>query len=266
MTQIGFIGLGALGSAMAQRVLAAGYDTVGFNRSTAKATALATTGLRVASSAAEACDADIVFSVLSDEIAVRQVLLESDPFSGQRRAIHVSVSTIGVPLVRALAAGHAAAGQSFLSSPVFGRPETVLAGSALLAVGGDALAIDACRSVLACFGRVEVVGPDPGSANAVKMAGNFLMASAVQSLREAITIAEAAGADRQQFVDMVTSTLFPVSFYERFGGLIARRGSNAPAINPFANSARLVAQTSRELGAATPLADTLAEALSRSLA
>lgn len=266
MARIGFIGLGALGSAMARRALEAGHDAIGFNRSPAKATALADTGLRVASSAAEACDADIVFSVLLDEKAVRQVLLERDPFSDRRGAIHVSVSTIGVPLVRALAAGHAAAGQPFISSPVFGRPEEVQAGSALLAVGGDARAIDSCRPVLSCFGRVEVVGPDPGSANAVKMAGNFLMASAVQSLREALRLAEAAGADRQQFADIVTTALFPVSFYERFGGLIARQGSGAPAINPFANSARLMAQTSREFGIATPLADTLGDALARPLA
>ncbi len=266
MARIGFIGLGALGSAMAQRVLAAGHDAVGYNRSKTKATALATEGLRVAHSAAGACDADIVFSVLLDDAAVRQVLLEDDPFQGRRKAVHVSVSTIGVPLVRQLAARHAAADQSFVSAPLFGRPEAARTGSALLAVGGNPAAIAACRPVLDCFGRVEVVGADPGTANTVKMAGNFLMASAVQSLREALHLTEAAGADPQQFIDIVTSALFPVSFYERFGNLIARQGADAPAINPFANSARLVAQTSRELGATTPLADTLGDALARSIA
>jgi 3-hydroxyisobutyrate dehydrogenase-like beta-hydroxyacid dehydrogenase len=97
------------------------------------------------------------------------------------------------------------------------------------------------------------------------MAGNFLMASAVQSLREALELADAAGGERQQFVDIVTTALFPTSFYQRFGEVLAAQGSDAPAINPFANSARLIARTSRELSVPTPLADALAAALDRPL-
>ncbi|NQV82046.1 MAG: NAD(P)-dependent oxidoreductase [Alphaproteobacteria bacterium] len=265
MARIGFIGLGALGSAMARRALAAGHDAVGFNRSTAKVSALADSGLVAVATAAAACDADIVFSVLLDDDAARAVLVDGQPFSGRTGVTHVSVSTISVPLVRQIGAAHAAAGQAFIAAPLFGRPDNVLAGTAVLAVGGEARAIASCRNVLESFGRVDVIGSDPGAANAVKMAGNFLMASAVQSLREALALAEAAGADRQQFVDIVTTALFPASFYQRFGALIAAQGSNAPAINPFANSARLVDQTSHDLGVIAPLAGALAAALANAL-
>ncbi|MDA1057569.1 MAG: NAD(P)-binding domain-containing protein [Proteobacteria bacterium] len=265
MARIGFIGLGALGSAMARRVLALGHEAVGFNRSEARVAAMADSGLVPAASAKAACDADIVFSVLLNDDAARAVLVDGQPFSGRTGVTHVSVSTISVPLVRQIGAAHAAAGQGFVSAPLFGRPDDVLAGSAVLAVAGEAAAIDSCRDVLESFGRVDVIGSDPGAANAVKMAGNFLMASAVQSLREALALAEAAGANRQQFVDIVTTALFPTSFYQRFGALIATQGSNAPAINRFANSARLVDKTSHDLGVTAPLAGALAAALANTL-
>ena len=261
MAKIGFIGLGALGAAMAQRVMSLGHEAVGFNRSPEKSAALAEAGLQPAATAEAACAADIVLSVLLDDAAVQEVLVDGFPFRTNPAAIHVSVSTISVPLVRNLAQLHAAQGQAFVSAPVFGRPDNIHAANAVVAVGGAADAIAGCRDVLASFGDVAVIGSDPGAANAVKMAGNFLMASAVQSLREALSLAEAAGGDRQQFIDIVTTALFPTSFYQRFGSLLAAQGGNAPALNPFANSARLIAQTSQELSVATPLADALAGAL-----
>jgi len=265
MAKIGFIGLGALGAAMAERVLAQGHEVVGFNRSPEKVAALVPLGLKPAATAAAACDADMVISVLLDDAAVETVLVTDDPFGDAAATLHVSVSTISVPLVHALARRHAAAGQAFVSAPVFGRPDAIRDASAVIAVGGAAEAIERCREVLGSCGTLANVGPDPGTANAVKMAGNFLMASAVQSLREALLLAEAAGGDRQQFVDIVTTALFPTSFYQRFGGLLAAQGSDAPAINPFANSARLIARTSQELSVAAPLADALADALDRPL-
>jgi len=209
MAKIGIIGLGALGGAMARRALALGHEVVGYNRSPDKAAALADDGLQPAASAAAACDADIVFSVLLNDAAVREILVENDPFGDHTAAVHISVSTISVPLVRALADRHAATGQSFVSAPVFGRPDNIHDASAVFAVGGAAEAVVRCHDALAGFGQT--------------------------------------------------------SFYERFGALLAAQGGNAPAINPFANSARLIAQTSDALAVDTPLADALVDALDRPL-
>ena len=187
--------------------------------------------------------------------------MDGFPFRDNPTATHVLVSTISVPLARDLARLHAEQGQAFVSAPVFGHPDNIHAANAVIAVSGAPESITRCHDVLASFGNVAVIGSDPGAANAVKMAGNSLMASAVQSLREALPLAEAAGGDRQQFIDIVTTALFPTSFYERFGGLLAAQGGNAPTINPFANSARLIVQTSLDLSVPTPLADALASAL-----
>jgi 3-hydroxyisobutyrate dehydrogenase-like beta-hydroxyacid dehydrogenase len=261
MMKIGFIGLGTLRTAMAQRVMSLGHEVVGFNRSPTKAAALADAGLQQATTVEAVCDADIVLSVLLDDAAVQEMLVDGFPFRDNPAAIHVLVSTISVALVRELAHLHKEQGQAFVSALVFGRPDNIHAANAVIAVSGAPEAITRCHDVLASFDYVAVIGSDPGAANAVKMAGNFLMAYAVQSLREALYLAEAAGGDRQQFIDIVTSALFPTSFYQRFGGLLAAQGGNAPALNPFANSARLIAQTSRDLSVATPLADALASAL-----
>ena len=265
MLKIGFIGLGNLGTAMAQRVMSRGHEVIGFNRSRTKAAALADAGLKQAATVEAVCAADIVFSVLLDDAAVKEVLVDGFPFHDNPAAIHVSVSTISVPLVRDLADLHEEQGQAFVSAPVFGRPDNIHSANAVMAVSGAPEAITHCHDVLAYFGSVAVIGSDPGTANAVKMAGNFLMASAVQSLREALSLAEAAGGDRQQFIDIVTSALFPTSFYERFGGLLAAQGNNAPALNPFANSAQLITQASRDLSVRMPLADALASTLDHSI-
>jgi 3-hydroxyisobutyrate dehydrogenase-like beta-hydroxyacid dehydrogenase len=264
MARIGIIGLGTLGSAMARRLLGARHEVVGYNRTAAKAAALEADGLTVAARPEDACDTDLVLSVLLNDAAVEDVLLAGAPFRSSA-ATHVSVSTIGVPLVGKLAAHHAANGQRFVSAPVFGRPEAALAGTMVVACAGSDDAVNASRAILEAFGRVEVIGTDPAAANVAKMAGNFLMASAVQSLREALALVEAGGGDRKQFADIVAAALFPTSFYERFGSMLATQGGDAPAVNPFANSARLSGQTAADLGVAAPLARTLAAALATPL-
>ena len=257
MVKIGFIGLGTLGTAMAQRVMSLGYEVVRFNRSPTKTAALADASLQQAATVEAVCAADIVLSVLLNDAAMQEVPVDGFPFSNNLAAIHVSVSTISVPLVRDLARLHAEQGQAFVSVPVFGCPDNIHAANTVTAVSVAPQAITRCHDVLASFGNVAVIGSDPGAASAVKMAGNFLMAFAVQSLREVLFLAEVAGGDRQRFTDIVTSALFPTSFFERFGGLLAAQGGNTPALNPFANSARLIAQTSRDLSVATPLASAL---------
>ncbi len=260
MAEIGIIGLGALGAAMAARLLAKGHTVVGYNRTAEKAHALRDSGLQVARDAKEAASAAIVFSVLLNDAAVHELLLDGFPFSNDETT-HVSVSTIGIPVVRALQARHDEAGHRFVSAPVFGRPQQALEGALVVACGGTDDAVAHCRPVLEDLGQVAQVGTAPEAANVAKMAGNFLMASAVQSLREAMALVDAAGIDRGQFADIVSTALFPTSFYRRFGALIAEQGSNAAAVNPFANSARLSGETAADLGLAAPLTATLADAL-----
>lgn len=200
----------------------------------------------------------MVLSVLLDDAAAQQVLIDAFPFR-RPTTVHVSVSTISVERVHALARRHAEAGQPFVSAPVFGRPDAARRGALLVGCAGSEAAMAQARPVLEPLGTVVPMGEDPATANVVKMAGNLLMASAVQSLREATALVTAAKGSPDQFAETVVETLFPTSFYRRFAAHIAESGG-AP-MNPFANSARLSAETAEALGVSAPLAATLRRAL-----
>jgi 3-hydroxyisobutyrate dehydrogenase-like beta-hydroxyacid dehydrogenase len=137
-------------------------------------------------------------------------------------AIHISMSTISVALSKELARAHAKAGQRFVAAPVFGRPEAAAAAKLFIVTAGDPTAVEACQPLLGVMGqKVLSIGTEPAAANLVKLSGNFLLASAIEALGEAIALVGKAGVDRQVFVDLLTSTIFPAPVYKTYGGLIA---------------------------------------------
>jgi 3-hydroxyisobutyrate dehydrogenase-like beta-hydroxyacid dehydrogenase len=147
----------------------------------------------------------------------------------EKEAIHVSMSTISVELSKSLARSHAELGQRFIAAPVFGRPEMAAAGKLFIATAGDPAAIVACKPLLDAIGqKTFVVGSDPAAANLVKLSGNFLTASAIEALGEAIALVSKAGIDRQAFVALLTSSIFPAPAYATYGELIAK-GTFQPA-------------------------------------
>lgn len=259
MARIGVVGLGAMGQAIARRLLHTGHTVVGFNRTRSKAEQLEPEGLVIADTLADACAADFVLNVLWDDAAVEEVLLpDGEVFSAGRDLCHISVSTLSIPLARTLADKHRALGQSFIAAPVFGRPEDASDGNLVVLAAGSGDAIEHARAVLESLGRVEIVGEDVGTASAVKMAGNFMMASALESLREATGLVRAMDADPKQFVDIVTTSFFPVSFYRRFGAALAGRDPDSPMPNPFLRSAQLTSETAQAAGLDLPVAKTIA--------
>ena len=137
MARIGVVGLGAMGQAIARRLLQTGHTVMGFNRTRSKAEALEPDGLVIADTLADACAADFVLNVLWDDAAVEEVLLpDGELFSAGRDLCHISVSTLSIPLARTLADKHRALGQSFVAAPVFGRPEDAPGGNLVVLTGG----------------------------------------------------------------------------------------------------------------------------------
>jgi len=131
-------------------------------------------------------------------------------------------STISVALSKELAQAHAAAGQRFVAAPVFGRPEMAAAAKLFIVAAGDPATVDACRPLFDAMGQqMFPIGTEPSAANLVKLSGNFLLASAIEALGEAIALVGKAGIDRHAFVDLLTSTIFPAPAYKTYGGLIA---------------------------------------------
>ncbi|CPR11248.1 6-phosphogluconate dehydrogenase [Mycobacterium bohemicum DSM 44277] len=223
---IGFVGLGNMGRGMAVNLMKAGHHLTVYNRSPEKAEALTRQGATAARTVAETCSGDVVFTMLSDDSAVEDVTLGEGGVVASLRpgATHVSSSTISVALSQRLAAAHADAGQRYVSAPVFGRPEAAAAAQLFVIVAGDPETLRPLSPLFEALGqRTFVVSALPHTANLVKLSGNFLIASVIESVGEAVALVAKAGVDRQQYVDLLTSTLFAAPAYRTYGGLIAAR-------------------------------------------
>jgi 3-hydroxyisobutyrate dehydrogenase-like beta-hydroxyacid dehydrogenase len=221
---IGFIGIGKMGAGMASNLLKAGHHVAVYNRTPAKAEALIAQGAQIATSIAEACRGDAVITMLANDKVVESVVLGRDGVLASLRpgAVHVSSSTISVALSRRLADAHASADQCFVAAPVFGRPEAAAAGWLFVVAAGDNAAVRKATPVLEAIGQKTFVVSDvPEAANLVKLSGNFLIASVLESLGEALALITKGGLDRQQYVELLTSSLFNAPIYKTYGNLIA---------------------------------------------
>jgi 3-hydroxyisobutyrate dehydrogenase-like beta-hydroxyacid dehydrogenase len=215
-----------MGRGMAANLMNAGHRLIVYNRSPGKAEALVQRGATAASSVAEASRAEVVFTMLSDDQAVEAVTFGPDGIVASLApgATHVSSSTISVALSERLAAAHAEAGQRYAAAPVFGRPEAAAAAKLFVIAAGAPEVLEPLSSLFDAIGqRTFVVSERPHTANLVKLSGNFLLASAIESIGEAVALVAKAGVDRQQYVEILTSTLFAAPAYQTYGGLIARR-------------------------------------------
>jgi 3-hydroxyisobutyrate dehydrogenase-like beta-hydroxyacid dehydrogenase len=224
--KIGFIGLGHMGAAMAMNLLKAGHELTVYNRSAEKVKPLISQGARAAGNPAEASNAEVVFTMLADDHAVEAVVFGESGLLANlpTRSIHVSSSTISVALVEKLTAAHKKREQQFVSAPVFGRPESAAAAKLSVVVAGSNDAVERCIPLFGAIGqRTFRFGEEPWRANLIKLSGNFLIASVIESLSEAMALVAKAGIDQHAYLDFLTSTLFAAPVYKTYGGLIADR-------------------------------------------
>jgi 3-hydroxyisobutyrate dehydrogenase-like beta-hydroxyacid dehydrogenase len=222
--KVGFIGLGHMGAGMAANLLRAGHEVTVYNRTPGKERALVEQGAHTAGQVADACRGEAVMTMLADDGAVEGVVFGDQGVIGSlgTGAIHLSMSTISVALSERLAAAHAKAGQRFVAAPVFGRPDVAAAGKLFIVAAGAPDAVTACSSLFEALGQKTFsVGDEPQAANLVKLSGNFLLASVIEGLGEAMALVGKAGIDRRQYLELLTSTLFTAPVYKTYGGLIA---------------------------------------------
>jgi len=223
--KIAFIGLGNMGSHMAGHLLGAGHDVTVWNRTLSKADELGSKGAKVAKSAGEAArEAEVVITMLADDFAVESAVLHAGGVldSLPKNATHISMSTISVALSKKLAEEHAKRGQQYITAPVFGRPEAAEAGKLFVVAAGEKAALERCKPLLEALGqRVFVIGDKPEMANVVKLSGNFLIASVIESLGEAIALTRKYGIDPHQYVEFLTNSMFAAPVYKTYGNLIA---------------------------------------------
>jgi 3-hydroxyisobutyrate dehydrogenase-like beta-hydroxyacid dehydrogenase len=195
--KLGFVGLGSMGLAMAESLLAQGHQLFVYNRTHEKAQLLHEAGARISATPGEAArEAEIVISMLADDIAVEAVTFGPEGILAELTpgAVHVSCSTISVALSDRLATAHAEAGLGYVAAPVFGRPEAALAKKLWLLAAGKTEDVDRALPALEALGRgVTRLGETASIANLVKLTGNVFIASMIESLGEAFALTRKAG-------------------------------------------------------------------------
>jgi 3-hydroxyisobutyrate dehydrogenase len=263
--QIGFIGLGNMGRAIATNLMKGGHTVTVWNRSPQAAAPLRELGARVASAPGEACGADVVFSMLADDQAVTQIFLDGGLLPRMdKRAVHVNMATISVPAARRLADAHAAQGVGYVAAPVMGRPDSAAAAKLTLLVAGAADRIQPLTPLFELISHKTVMlGDAPYRANAMKLTVNFILASAVEALAEGAALAQAYDIGTDTLVDLITSTILPGPIYSGYGSLMAK-ASYEPAgfkARLALKDVLLAQEAARDVQAALPLSDIVAASL-----
>ncbi|KPH60835.1 NAD(P)-dependent oxidoreductase [Novosphingobium sp. ST904] len=217
---IGFIGLGAMGTAMARNLAAAGHRVRAWNRSGGSVE-----GVEMVTSPAEAFVGDAVLTMLSEDAAIREVLLDSGVLDGAPAGVvHLVCSTISVAFARELVERHDAAGVGYLSAPVLGRPDVAAAGQLNVILGGPAGHAARLEPVFeAIAGKVWDMGEDATVANAAKIACNMMITMAIEGMAEAVVLTEGKGLPREKFFELMLGTLFGSRVYQNYSGIIAER-------------------------------------------
>ena len=223
--KIGFIGLGAMGKGIATQLVKAGHEVVVWNRSRAAVDELVVAGAIAAKSASEAAQVGMLHTMLADDHALDAVMNGAGVLATlPRDGVHVNHATISVALAKQLAAAHRERGVGYVAAPVFGRPDAAAAGKLHVLVAGDAAAVERAKPQLEAIGQsLWPLGEAPERANVAKIAGNFMIASAIEAMAEATALTRAHGLGAADFLDVITSTLFAAPVYKTYAGLIAER-------------------------------------------
>jgi 3-hydroxyisobutyrate dehydrogenase-like beta-hydroxyacid dehydrogenase len=222
---IGFVGLGRMGTAMAKNLAAAGCRVIACVRRPQQMGTLMALGLKPTIDLADLFECEIVISMLPDDTAVREVAFGREDIgrkgliAGLRAgAIHLSMSTISTAAASHLASEHARCGQGYVAAPVFGNPDAAKARQLFIVAAGAPVDVERCRPLLDRLGqRTFVVGNDPAHANLMKLMGNMLTATALEMLGETVALIRKRGLDPARFVELLTSTMFGGRVHRIYG-------------------------------------------------
>jgi|SRR5450631_909167 3-hydroxyisobutyrate dehydrogenase-like beta-hydroxyacid dehydrogenase len=270
--RIGFIGLGNMGAAIAGNLLKARHEVTVWNRSAGKARSLVDAGAVLAATPKEAASGKAaVITMLADDSALNAVLIgETGLIAGlDKGALHVSMSTIAVATAERLTEEHHSRGQRFMCAPVFGRPEAAAAGKLFIVAGGDPADIELAGPLFCAAGqRVFSVGKKPSAANLVKLCGNFMILSAIESMAEAMTLAEKGGVQKTQLLEVLTGSLFDAPVFHNYGKtLVDGRFRPAGFAAPLGlKDMRLAGQSAEALRVPMPLLGLLRDHLLQTIA
>src|SRR6202171_5325846 len=228
---IGFVGLGHMGTAMAANLVAAGRRVIAYVRRPDQIGRLEALGLRPTTDIGDLIDCEVVISMLPDDDAVREIVCgrRDDDLDGLAAglmpgAIHLSMSTISTAAASLLANEHARNAQGSVAAPVFGNPDAAKARQLFIIAAGAPADGERWQPILDALGqRTFVIGADPQEANLIKLLGNMMSATALEMLGEVVAVVRKRGLDPQPFIDIMTGTMFGGRAHKIYGDKLARQ-------------------------------------------
>jgi 3-hydroxyisobutyrate dehydrogenase-like beta-hydroxyacid dehydrogenase len=240
VSDIGFVGLGHMGTAMAANLAASGRQVIAYVRRPDQIGKLEVLGLRPTTDFSNLFHCEVVISMLPDDDAVHEIVfgrrdMDLDGLAAGLKpgAIHLSMSTISTAAASLLASEHARNKQGYVAAPVFGNPDAAKARQLFIAAAGVPADVERCQPILDSLGqRTFVIGADPGEANLVKLLGNMMSATALEMLGEVVAVFRKRGLDPQPFIDIMTSTMFGGRAHKIYGDKIARQTYAAGFVLP----------------------------------
>jgi 3-hydroxyisobutyrate dehydrogenase-like beta-hydroxyacid dehydrogenase len=258
---VGFIGLGHMGTAMAANLASAGAGVIGYVRRPDQITKLKAVGLRPTMNIDELFDCEIVITMLPDDDTVREVVFghKDDGLKGlgaglKPGAIHLSMSTISTAAASRVAREHARNRQGYVAAPVFGNPDAAKSRQLFIVAAGAAADIQRCQPILDNLGqRTFLVGVDPQEANLIKLLGNMMTATALEVLGEVIAVLRKRGLNPLPFIDIMTNTMFGGRAHKIYGDKIAKQNYAAGFVLPLVlKDVRLALAEAEKVGAPMP--------------
>ena len=257
--EIGFVGLGHMGTAMAANLAAAGRRVIAYVRRPQQMGKLVALGLNPTTDIAKLFDCEVVISMLPDDAAVRDVVFGEESVAGLAAglmpgAIHLSMSTISTATASDLAREHARHGQGYVAAPVFGNPDAAKARQLFIVAAGVPADVERCRPFLDSLGQQTfVIGTDPGQANLVKLLGNMMTATALEVLGETVALVRKRGLDPKPFIDIMTGTMFGGRVHRIYGDKIVNQSYAPGFVMPLAlKDVRLALAEAENAGAPMP--------------
>jgi len=225
--KIGFIGLGNLGTPIAENILQKRKELFVYNRTASKTQPLVEKGATACSTVKElASTCDIIFSIVSDDAALNNITKGNDGVAKNLKAggVHISMSTILPAAASQLAEIHKQYNNYYAAAPVMGRPEAARAGKLNFLVSGEKAVIERIKPLLQDAGGAGVweFGNEPAAANVAKLCSNFLIVSAIEAMAEGINLAKKSGIDVAGWINMVTQTIFSAPVYINYSNILLK--------------------------------------------
>ena len=268
--KVGVLGVGRMGKAMAANLLKAGHEVRVFDTHAAPMRELEQAGARAAASARELLGGDALIAMLPNDDALRDVFIAGDLLAhADPKTVTVNTGTVSLDCVEELTAAHAARGIPYVAATVFGRPDVAAAAKLSIMAAGDAAAIDRVQPLFDAIGqRTYRVGPEPRHANIAKIAGNLMVACAIEALGEAAALLRKYEMSAPEVLDVIITSLFNVPVYQGYGRAIAHQQYEPPGFDLVLGlkDVRLALEAGKRAHVPLPFASVLGDAFMDAIA